>query len=111
MRHQYMRIHLKDIPNKVIVEYSILPPAKSSGYVYVEIRKGMYGLKGAGIIAYKRLIRNLQPHGYSPVAHTPGLCTHTTLPTTFTLAVDDFCIKCFAADNATHLLNALRKNI
>ena len=70
----------------------------------------MYGLKEAGIIAYKCLVRNLQPHGYTPVAHTPGLWTHATLPTTFTLAVDDFGIKSFAADDATHLLDALQNN-
>ena len=109
--YQYMRINLKDIPNKVIAEYSLLPFADSSGYVYVKIRKGMYGLKESGIIAYKRLVRNLQPQGYAPVAHTPGLWTHTTLPTTFTLAVDDFGINFFAADDATHLLDALRKII
>ena len=70
----------------------------------------MYGLKEAGIIAYKRLVRNLQNHGYAPVAHPPGLWTHTTLPNTFTLAVDDFGIKLFDADNATHLLDALQNN-
>ena len=61
VNYQYMRIHLKGIPNKVIVEYSLLPLADSSGYVYVEIRKGMYRLKESGMIAYKRLVRNLQP--------------------------------------------------
>ena len=71
MNYQYMWIHLKDIPNKVVVEYYLLPIADSSGYVYVEIRKGMYGLKEAGIIAYKCLVRNLQTHGYAPIAHTP----------------------------------------
>ena len=98
------------IPNEVIVEYYFLPIAESSGYAYVEIKKGMYGLKEDGIISYKRLVRNLQPHGYAPVAHTHGIWTHTNLPTTFTLAVDNFGIKFFAADNATHLLDALRKN-
>ena len=68
----------------------------------------MYGLKEAGIIAYKRLVRNPQPHSYAPLAHTPGLWNHTTLPTTFTLAVEGFCIKFFAADDAAHLLDALR---
>ena len=58
----------------------------------------MYGLKEAGIIAYKRLVHNLQLQGYAPVAHTTGLWTHATLPTTFTLALDDFGIKFFAAD-------------
>ena len=71
----------------------------------------MYGLKEAVIIAYKRLVRNLHPHDYAPVAHTPSLWTQTTLPTTFTLAVDNFGIKLFAADDAAHLLDALRKII
>ena len=74
-----MRIHLNDIPKEVIVEYSLLPLANSSGYVYFEIRKGMYGLKEAGIIAYNHLVHNLQPHGYAPVAHPPVLWTHTTI--------------------------------
>ena len=105
-----MWIHLKYIPNEVIVEYSLLPISDSSGYVYVEIRKGVYGIKEAGIIAYKRLVRNLQPHSYAPVPHTPGLWIHTTLPTIFTLAVDEFGIKFFAADDATHLLDTLQGN-
>ena len=42
---QYMRIHLKDIPNEVVVEYYLLPITDASGCVYVEIIKGMYGLK------------------------------------------------------------------
>ena len=40
-----MWIHLKDIPNELIFEYYLLPLAYSSGYVYVKIRKGIYGLK------------------------------------------------------------------
>ena len=40
--YQYMPIHLKEIPNKVIVEYSLLPISDLSGYVYVKIIKGMY---------------------------------------------------------------------
>ena len=44
------------------------------------------------------------------MAHTPVLWTHTNLPTIFTLAVENFGIKFFAADDATHLLDALREN-
>ena len=77
---------------------------------YVKIRKGMYGIKEAGIITYKRLVQNLQPHGYAPVTYNPGLWTQATLPTTFTLAVDDFGIKFFASNDSTHLLDTLRKN-
>ena len=73
VNYQYMRIHLKDIPNEVICEYSLLPISDSSSYVYVEIRKGKYGIKEYVIIAYKRLVCNLQPHGYAPVAHTNSI--------------------------------------
>ena len=44
------------------------------------------------------------------MVQTPGLWTHTTLPTTFTLTLDDFGIKFFTADDSTHLLDALRKH-
>ena len=54
-----MWIHLKDTRNKVVVEYSLVPIYNLSGYFYVKIRKGMYGLKEAGVIAYKRLVHNL----------------------------------------------------
>ena len=44
-----------------------------TGYVYIEIRKGMYGLKEVGILAFNYLVENLDPHGYYPVRYTPGL--------------------------------------
>ena len=107
---QYMRIHLKDIINNVVVEYSLLPIADVSGYVYVNTRKGMYVLKEAIIIANKRFSHNLQSHGYAPVEHTPSLWTHSTLPTTFTLAVDDFGINFFTTDYTNYPLDAIQNN-
>ena len=44
-KFQYMRIHFKDIPHKEVVEYSLLSIVDTSGYVYIKIRKGMYGRK------------------------------------------------------------------
>ena len=43
------------------------------GYVYLEIRKTIYGLPQTGILANKQLREKLFPHGYYEVAHTPGL--------------------------------------
>ena len=103
-----MQIHIKYIPQEVIVEYSLLSIADPSGYVHVKIRKGMYGLKKSGIITSKLILSNLQPHGYAPTENTPGLWTHSTLPITFTLAVDNFGINFYATvDDATHLLDSL----
>ena len=90
-------------------EYNI-QDIQSNGFVYVEIRKGMYGLKEAGIIAFKRLVEKLAPHGYHPCKHTPGLWTHTTRQIMFTLAVDDFGIKYFKREDAQHLFNALQES-
>ena len=46
-------------------------------------------------------------YGYRPVKHTPGLWTHDTRPTTFTLVVDDFLVDYQSQDDANHLIKAL----
>lgn len=106
--YQYMRVHRRYLPAEVIAEYSLTPAHfDSKGYVYLEIRKGMYGLKEAAILAYDQLQEHLAPHGYAPVRFTPGLWKHNTRRTTFTLAVDDFGIKYFSKPDADHLFAAL----
>ena len=107
-KFRYMCIPLKWFTDEIRAEYDIHALA-SGGYVYCEIRKGMYGLKEAGLIAFQRLVKQLAPHGYHPVRYTPGLWTHETMPTTFTLAVDDFGIKYFQKSHFDHLLNALKQ--
>jgi hypothetical protein len=105
---QYMKVHRRYLPDEVISEYNLTPAHfDSKGYCYVEIRKGMYGLKEAAILAYEQLVAPLKPHGYYPVSNTPGLWRHLTKPTTFTLAVDDFGIKYFTRADADHLFDAL----
>ena len=64
-KFRYMKIPLKYIHKEIMDEYNI-QDIQSNGFVYVEIRKGMYGLKEAGIIAFKRLVEKLVPHGYHP---------------------------------------------
>ena len=61
--------------------------------IYVEIRKGMYGLPQAGILANKLLQKNLKPHGYSPCKYNPGLWKHEWRPISFVLVVDDYGVK------------------
>ena len=106
-KFQYMRIPLKYFTDEIRQEYNIMDIA-DNGYVYIEIRKGMYGLKEAGILAFNYVIENLAPHGYYRVHYTPGLWKHRTRKTTFILCVDDFGIKHHSEDDLDHLLNALR---
>ena len=81
------------------------------GYGYCEIRKGMYGLKEAGCVAFQNIVNNLVPFGYEPIPCTPGLWRHNTCHTTFALEVDDFSIKNFNQDDLDHLLNALKHTL
>ena len=42
--HEYMKIKLDTIPDEIIKKYK-LQTMVHNGFVYVEVRKGMYGLK------------------------------------------------------------------
>ena len=50
------------------------------GFINLEIRKAIYGLPQAGILANKLLRQCLRPAGYYKVAHTPGIWRHITHP-------------------------------
>ena len=73
------------------------------------MRKAVYGLPQAGILANKQLRKKMAPHGYYEVAHTPGLWRHVTRPVQFTLVVDDFGVKYVGEENAKHLIQAIKK--
>ena len=51
---QYMRIHKKLIPQEVLDKYNIIFDDRN--FTYVEIGRGMYGLKESGIIAFDQLV-------------------------------------------------------
>ena len=67
-----MKIPLAHIPDKIIAEYALQSKVHSDGAIYIEIRKGMYGLPLAGMLANKLLKRYLAKHGYYEICHTPG---------------------------------------
>ena len=106
-RYEYMRIPLHQIPKEIYEQYN-LQEITHNGFVYVEIRKGIYGLPQAGILANTQLIELLATHGYHQCTHTHGLFTHTTRPISFTLVVDDFGVKYIGIENAEHLLGVLQ---
>jgi hypothetical protein len=105
-RFEYMKMLLSRFPEEIIQKYNLNALAVD-GWVYIEIRKGMYGLKQAGLLAHKLLQTRLEPFGYYPARHTPGLWLHKTRPISFTLAVDDFAVKYVGKQHAEHLRNAL----
>jgi hypothetical protein len=80
------------------------------GYVYCKIRKWMYGLPQAGLIAQELLEQRLSKVGYSQSKIIPGLWTHKTRKTCFRLVVNDFAIKFIKMEDSKHLIKALRKD-
>jgi len=61
---EYMRIHIRDIPQEVIDEYDVMKYVDEDRYVYCEITGAMYGLSQAGYIVNKDLEKHLKPFGY-----------------------------------------------
>ena len=90
--YKYLRMSLDIIPEEIITQYKLRKIAVN-GWVYIETRKGMPGLKQARKIAHDRLNTHLENHGYRPCRHTPALWTHATIPISFTLVFDDFRVK------------------
>jgi hypothetical protein len=96
-RFEYMKMLLSRFPEEIIQKYNLNALAVD-GWVYIEIRKGMYGLKQAGLLANKLLRTRLAPFGYYPARHTPGIWLHKTRSISFTLVVDDFAVKYMASN-------------
>jgi hypothetical protein len=90
--YEYMRMLLSRFPEEIVDKYN-LKALTVDGWVYIEIRKGMYGLKQAGLLENKLLQKRLAPFGNYPTRHTPGIWLHKTRPIAFSLIVDDFEVK------------------
>jgi hypothetical protein len=101
-RYEYMRMLLSRFPEEIVDKYNLKALAVN-GWVYIEIRKGMYGLKQAGLLTNQLLQTRLAPFGYNPARHTPGLWLHKTKPIAFSLIVDNFDVKYVGKQHADHL--------
>ena len=109
-RYKYMKLRMSDVPEEVILEYNLEEKATSDGFIYIEIRKGMYGLPQAGSLAQALLEKRLEKHDYFQSKIIPGLWSHKTRPIAFSLVVDDFGIKYCGREHADHLLAVLREH-
>jgi hypothetical protein len=105
-RFEYMKMLLSRFPEEIIQKYNLNTLA-FDGWVYIEIRKGMYGSEQAGLLANQLLQTSLAPFGYYPARHTLGLWLHKTQPISFTLVLDNFAVKYVGKKHAEHLRNAL----
>jgi hypothetical protein len=91
-KYEYMRIPLHMLPQQIINLYAFTGKI-IDGYVYAEVRRGMYRLPQAGRLANEQLREFLEPYGYLPCPITPGLWKDTNSDLMFTLVVDDFGVR------------------
>ena len=103
-------MHILLIPDKIVPIYGLKDLADAKEYVYVEVRRGMYGLPQAGIIANKQLEKFLQPLGYYQSTKTPRLWLHMSKQISFMLIVDDFFISYTNRKDADQLKQALQRH-
>jgi hypothetical protein len=68
---EYMQIPLALFPIWIVEQYD-LKKHVLNGFVHLEMRRAVWGLPQAGILANKRLRRKLAPFGYYECINTPG---------------------------------------
>ena len=106
---EYMRVPFKYFPKDIVTKYNLHTIVSSNNFIYIKIKKGMYGLKQAAVLAYQQLVKNLANEGYYPVDITNGIWRHVSRRTRFCLCVDDFGVKSFSKEDTDHFINSLRK--
>ena len=80
--YEYMKLPLDIIPEEIIQQYNLRKLAHK-GSVYMETRKGMYGIPQAGKIENDKLKLHLDKFGYDPTPITPALWRHQSCPLQF----------------------------
>ena len=88
-RYEYMRLKIAYLPHYFIDEYKLQDKKTRYGYVYLEIRKGMYGLPQAGILAQKLLGKRLIAKVFRQSGIYPGFGKYDWRPICFSLFVDN----------------------
>lgn len=59
-----MKIKYSIFPPVIIVKYNLQDKVAPDGFIYIKIKKGMYGLKEAAVLAYDQLVGFLNKYGY-----------------------------------------------
>jgi hypothetical protein len=100
--YEYMQLPISILAIDIIEKYR-LTHLKVNGWVYLEICKGMYGSKQAGLLVNQMLQKRLKPFGYHLARHMPGLWLHSTKTMAFSLVVDYCAVKYVTEADAHHL--------
>jgi hypothetical protein len=102
-----MRIPIGLFPLWIINQYDLMCKVHN-GHIYMEIRRTVWGLPQAGILANKLLQKRLLPHECYECKQTPSLWKHTTRPISFTLVVNNFSVKYERQEDIDHLIKCVQ---
>ena len=70
---EYMRLKLSNLPGSVVQHCNLAEKTTRYVYVYVDIKRGTYGLPQVGLIAQQLLEKRLSKKGYHQSEITLGL--------------------------------------
>ncbi|KAL7484648.1 hypothetical protein ACHAW6_010281 [Cyclotella cf. meneghiniana] len=88
-QYENLKLRMSNLPDNVIERYNLRELVTPEGFVYV-VRKGMYGLHRAGLLAHRLSKKRLNAKEYHQSKYMPGLWMHKSRSMQFTLVVDDF---------------------
>ena len=88
-RYEYLWLCMSNILDDVKQHYQLQQKATNNGYIYVEIRKGIYGLPQVGQLAQDLLECCLKQHGYPQSQITAVLWLCKTRNFKFCLVIHD----------------------
>ena len=60
---EYIRIHVREIPDEIIKEYKLKGKKYAKGAVYIVANRGIYGLPQSGLISNEILEKRLNKRG------------------------------------------------
>ena len=69
---EYMKVHIKYFPLDIVKQYN-LNCIVHNNHIYIKIKKGMYGLKQAAILAYNQLRSLLIAQDYYQIPGSMGI--------------------------------------
>lgn len=105
---KYMKVPYKYFPHNICCCYD-LDNLLHRGYIYIKIKRGMYGLKQGAELAYEHLSGLLNQAGYHPILGSMGMWTHSTHQILFNLCIDDFGVKYYNKEDVHHLIDTIQQ--
>jgi hypothetical protein len=109
-RFEHFRMKFELFPQDIIEEYGLTNKVDMDGNVFCEVRRGMYRLPQARIIAQELLTTRLHQAGYRQSKVTPGYWRHEWCPISFTLVINDFGVKYINKTDVDHLTSVLSQD-